>query len=122
LSVPGASGYFVGGAVVYTQLARSRLMEIGDAEMNGMRSASEPYAQLLAARTRARLGVTWGLAETGATGPKGNRYGDPPGHSCIALAGPVERVLTLETGRALRHSNMGAFAQRALELLLEALD
>lgn len=121
LSVAGASAYFLGGAVVYTHRARSRLMEIGRDEMAGMRSSSEPYAQLLAERSRARFSSTWGLAETGASGPSGNSYGDAPGHSCIALAGPVERVLTLETGSADRHPNMCAFARRALEVLLEAL-
>ncbi len=122
LSVPGASSYFLGGAVVYTRIARNQLMQIHDQNMAGMRSASEPYAQLLAAQARARFEATWGLAETGATGPTGNRYGDAPGHSCIAIAGPIEGVLTLETGRAIRHANMCAFAQRALELLVQALD
>lgn len=121
LAVPGASAYFLGGAVVYTRRARRGLMDIGDEDMAGMRSSSEPYAQLLARRTRERLGASWGLAETGASGPSGNSYGDPPGHSCIAISGPVERVLTLETGAADRLANMHAFARRALEALLESL-
>ncbi|MCL4745082.1 MAG: nicotinamide-nucleotide amidohydrolase family protein [Burkholderiaceae bacterium] len=122
LSVPGASSYFLGGAVVYTRVARNQLVQIGDEDMTGMRPASEPYAQLLAARSRTRFEATWGLAETGATGPTGNRYGDAAGHSCIAIAGPIERVITLETGRTLRHTNMCMFAQRALEVLIEALE
>jgi nicotinamide mononucleotide (NMN) deamidase PncC len=85
--------------------------------MAGMRSASEPFARLLAQRIRQNLGATWGLAETGAAGPAGNRYGDAPGHACIAVAGPVSAVFTLETGSADREANMWAFAQRALELL-----
>ncbi|MDO9297721.1 CinA family protein, partial [Bradyrhizobium sp.] len=48
LAVPGASAYFLGGAVVYTRDARRLLMDIPDAEMKGIRSASEPYARLLA--------------------------------------------------------------------------
>ena len=59
--------------------------------------------------------------ETGATGPTGNRYGDAAGHACIALAGPSERVITLETGDADRVANMRAFAKAALELLAERL-
>jgi nicotinamide mononucleotide (NMN) deamidase PncC len=61
------------------------------------------------------------LAESGATGPTGNRYGDPPGHSCIAVAGPSERAITLETGSGDRVANMRAFGAAALDLLLEAL-
>src|SRR5919206_2008828 len=40
LSVPGASAYFLGGAVVYTQQARRSLLSIPDTEMTGIRSAS----------------------------------------------------------------------------------
>jgi PncC family amidohydrolase len=122
LAVPGASAYFLGGAVVYTRRARRQLMDIGNEELAGMRSASEPYAQLLARRARERMTASWGLAETGASGPAGNAYGDSPGHSCIAVSGPLERVLTLETGSTDRVANMHAFAARALELLLESLD
>jgi nicotinamide-nucleotide amidase len=121
LSVPGASAYFVGGAVVYTKAARLALLGIGDAEMRGLRPSTEPYAQLNARRVRERHGATWGLGETGATGPTGNRYGDAAGHTCIAIAGPIERAITLETGSADRRANMDAFTKRALELLYEAI-
>jgi nicotinamide-nucleotide amidase len=122
LSVPGASAYFLGGAVVYTRQARSALVGITDADMSGIRAASEPYAALLAARIRERHGASWGLSETGATGPTGNRYGDPAGHTCIAISGPVERALTLRTGSADRGANMHTFAKQALEELLSVLD
>lgn len=120
LAVPGASAYFLGGAVVYTQQARRALLAIPDEAMAGIRSASEPYAALIARTVRERHGATWGLAETGATGPAGNRYGDPAGHACIAVSGPAERVLTIRTGGADRQANMQAFATKALETLLEA--
>jgi len=121
LSVPGASAYFIGGAVVYTKTARAALLGIGDADMQGLRPSTEPYAQLNARRVRERLGTTWALGESGATGPTGNRYGDAAGHTCIAVAGPIERAITLETGSADRQANMQAFAKRALELLYEAI-
>lgn len=121
LAVPGASAYFLGGAVVYTRQARRGLLAIPDQAMAGIRSASEPYAALLARTVRERHGATWGLAETGAAGPTGNRYGDPAGHACIALSGPSERVLTLRTGSPDRLANMQAFAAKALETLLEAI-
>jgi nicotinamide-nucleotide amidase len=92
LAVPGASAYFLGGAVVYTKSARAALLGFGDAEMEGMRAATEAYALFIARRVRERHGAIWGLGETGATGPTGNRYGDPAGHTCIAVAGPAERA------------------------------
>jgi PncC family amidohydrolase len=121
LAVPGASAYFLGGAVVYTKQARSLLMGIGDAEMKGLRSSSEPYAMLLARTSRSRFETTWGLAETGASGPTGNRYGDAAGHTCVAISGPVDKVMTLETASADRVANMRAFTRAALSLLEEAL-
>ena len=121
LSVPGASAYFLGGAVVYTRDARRLLMEISDPDMKGLRSASEPYAKLLASQTRQRFSTDWGLSETGATGPTGNRYGDAAGHSCMAVAGPNHAVFTLETGSADRQANMHEFAKTALSLLLKNL-
>jgi nicotinamide-nucleotide amidase len=122
LAVPGASAYFLGSAVVYTRQARQALLAISDEAMTGLRSASEPYAALLAATVRQRHGASWGVSETGAAGPTGNRYGDNAGHACIAVAGPRSRVLTLETGREDRAANMRAFAQKALETLLAELE
>jgi nicotinamide-nucleotide amidase len=121
LSVPGASAYFLGGAVVYTRQARSALLSITDQAMAGMRSSSEPYACLAARKIRELHRAQWGLAETGASGPTGNRYGDPAGHSCMAIVGPREHVLTLRTGSADRQANMRAFAAKALETLLATL-
>jgi nicotinamide-nucleotide amidase len=121
LAVPGASGYFLGGGVIYTRDARRILMDIPDDAMRGIRSASEPYAQLLANQIRQRFSTDWGLSETGATGPTGNRYGDAAGHSCMAVAGPQSAVTTLETGSADRLANMQVFAATALNLLLQNL-
>lgn len=121
LAVPGASAYFLGGAVVYTKSARAALLGIGDAEMQGLRPATEDYSLLIARRVRERHGATWGFGETGATGPSGNRYGDPAGHTCLAVAGPTERTATLRTGNAERLANMDAFATRSLELLIEVI-
>jgi PncC family amidohydrolase len=117
VAVPGASAYYLGGAIVYTLAGRKALLGIGTEDMTNIRSASEPFAQLLARRVRSNLGATWGLSETGASGPAGNRYGDSAGHACIAVSGPVEAVITLETGSLDREENMWVFARRAVELL-----
>src|SRR3954447_8938223 len=121
LAVPGASAYFLGSAVVYTRVGRRILMDIPDDAMKGIRSASEVYAELLATQIRTRFATDWGLSETGATGPTGNRYGDAAGHSCMAVAGTATSAITLETGSADRLGNMHTFAAAALELLLKEL-
>ncbi|WPZ33565.1 CinA family protein [Thalassobaculum sp. OXR-137] len=122
LAVPGASTYFVAGGVIYTHKAREMFTDIEFKQHPGMRSSSEPYAALLAETMRRRMETTWGLAETGAAGPQGNRYGDAAGHTCIALSGPVTRVFTLETASRDREANMWRFTEAALDALVEALD
>ena len=101
LAVPGASAYFLGGAVVYTGKARMSLLGLTRESVAGMRSSSEPYALLLARTARENFNATWGLSETGAAGPTGNPYGDAAGHSCLAVSRPVEMAVTLETGKAI---------------------
>jgi nicotinamide-nucleotide amidase len=120
LSIPGASAYFVGGGVIYTQTARRGLLQVPDDAMRGIRSSTEAAARLMARTVRERLGTTWALAETGAAGPTGNRYA--AGHSCFAVVGAVETARTLETGRSDREANMWAFTRAALELLDACLE
>ncbi len=121
LAVPGASAYFLGGAVVYTQVARRALMNAPDIAGLGMRASTEAYALYAARLPPQRFAATWALSETGATGPTGNRYGDAAGHTCIAVVGPSDRVITLETGSSDRVANMRAFSAAALDLLVQAL-
>jgi nicotinamide-nucleotide amidase len=122
LAVPGASAYFLGGAVVYTVKSRLALLNLSKEALGTIRPSTEPYALLLARTMREHMDATWALSETGATGPTGNRYGDAAGHACLGIAGPVERAMTLETGSADREHNMRAFARRGLALLLEELE
>ena len=117
VAIPGASAYYVGGAVVYTRVGQRGLLQVPDPAMEGIRASSEPYALLNARAVRESLGTTWALSETGASGPTGNRYGDSYGHACIAVAGPVERAITVETGDPDREANMWVFAKAALDLL-----
>ncbi|PKB72173.1 MAG: damage-inducible protein [SAR202 cluster bacterium Io17-Chloro-G6] len=122
VSIPGASEYYVGGSTIYTRVAQKGLLLVTDATMEGMRASSEPYALLNARTIRDALGTVWGLAETGASGPTGNRYGDSSGHACLAVVGPVEKAITVETGDNDREKNMWVFAKAGLDLLIECLN
>ena len=121
LAVPGASAYFKGGGVVYTGEAKQTLMALSDAKMAESRAATETHALNLARAAREQLRADWGVGETGAAGPTGNRYGDAPGHTCIGISGPSEKVMTLETSMDDREKNMWAFAQATLHLLKECI-
>ena len=122
LAVPGASAYFVGGGVFYTRKSILALKDMREEMLSGKRGASEAWATMLARAMQERCSTVWAIAETGAAGPTGNRYGDPAGHSCIAICGPVERAITIETGSAERVANMRVFSAAALKLLLETLE
>ena len=116
LAVPGASAYFLGGGVIYTRDARRGLLGLPE-DVVTMRAATEDYAALVAAAMRDRLGATWGFCETGATGPTGNRYGDPAGHCAAALAGPMAKAMSVSTGLEDRETNMWRFAEESLAFM-----
>ena len=121
LAVPGASAYCLGGIVIYTRQAWDALRDFDEGLLGGYRSATPENALIRARLARDRFGATWGLGETGAAGPTGNRYGDPAGHACLAVCGRKETSITLKTGSADRLANMHAFASAALQLLEESL-
>ncbi len=122
LAVPGASAYFVGGAVAYTSRAKLLLLGLDEAALKQFRPATEPHALMLARAAQARFATSWGLGETGAAVPTGNRYGDPAGHTCLAVvAGDSERAMTFKTASAERLGNMHAFAAAALKLLTDTI-
>lgn len=121
LAVPGASAYFVGGAVIYTRKAGRGLLGLTADDVVGMRAETEPYALMVANKIRDKLGATWGLSESGAAGPSGSPYGDLPGHVCLAVAGPDSKTRTLELGPSDRAVNMDLFARQLLRLFHETL-
>jgi len=121
LAVPGASAYYLGGAVAYTRKAREALLQIPASALKGITPSTGAYALLLARTTRERLGATWGIAETGTAGPTGSRYGFDAGRVSVAVSGPIEKTVVLETGSNDREENMQAFAAAALELMEQVL-
>jgi nicotinamide-nucleotide amidase len=125
LAVGGASRYFRGGAVVYTTDAKMSFLRLDRETVTEPRASTEAHALVLARGIRDVMGSTWGIGETGATGPTGNRYGDAPGHACVGVVGPgvarEERADTIETGHGDRPANMETFAWAALNLLNDML-
>ncbi len=122
LAIPGASTYFEGGGVVYTLESRRQLLGITDDQVDGLSPLSEEYIALSAAAIKNKLNTTWSLAEIGATGPAGTRYGHPPGICVIAVDGPVKLTRLIETGDDDREANMWAFTDAAFGLLGEAIE
>lgn len=121
LAIPGASAFYLGGAVVYSRRAGRALLGLTTADLAGMRGETEPYALLVAGRMRDSHRATWGLSESGAAGPSGGPYGDPPGRVCLAVIGASSVAKTIETGGGERATNMDMFARHLLQLFDEVL-
>jgi nicotinamide-nucleotide amidase len=121
LAVPGASSYYLAGAVCYTFVGIKNLLADAVPAPEGLRGATEPFALYLARSIVARVGSTWGIGEGGAAGPP-NRYGDPAGHAWLAVSGPAEATRQVLTGLESRSANMVRFAETALQLLVDVLE
>jgi len=121
LSVPGASAFFLGGSVVYTLASRRELLRISAADVEGLEPLSEPMVERFARKARQQLDASWGIAELGAAGPTGARYGHAAGTSVLAVVGPVTLTTTVTTGSSNREANMWQFTASAMSLLERAL-
>ena len=120
LAVPGASAYFVGGAVAYSRKSRHALLSLSGADVAGLEPMSDGMGIAFARRARTHMEADWGLAELGIAGPAGSPYGGPAGVALVAVSGPVDLARRIETGSADRPGNMQRFALALLELALEA--
>ena len=122
LAMPGASAYYVGGAVSYTRPVLIHLSGMRAEELAKINGATEEFTLLAARSVRDRYRTNWGVGESGAAGPTGNRYGDPAGHAVVAVVGLRQRTQVLETGKNDRLANMHSFAEAALKLLVDSLE
>ena len=121
LSVPGASRYFMGGAVIYTAKSRLAFLDLNTERTRQLSPLTEEMALEFARAARAKLDTTWGIAELGVAGPGGTPYSDAVGISVIAISGPVDASVTIRTDSNDREKNMKEFSDAALLLLVETL-
>lgn len=84
-AIPGASRWFKGGAVAYTQHAKAEWCGVSPALIAEHTAVSEPVARAMAEGTRQRMGADWAVATTGYAGPGS---GSEVGTGFIAVAGP----------------------------------
>ena len=122
LAVPGASAYFLGGAVIYTRESRKVFLNLPQEKLKGVKPLTEDMARIFAATVRADLNATWGVAELGVAGPGTTPYSDEVGISVIAVAGPITASETVRTGSDNREENMHQFTEQALLLLKATLE
>lgn len=121
LSMPGASAYFSGGTIIYTRASRKVFLDASAEKLQGVKPLSEEMARFFAKAVREKLDATWGIAELGIAGPTGSAYGYEAGTSVIAVSGPVDAAVSVNTGHNDRVRNMEEFTESACQLLKEVL-
>jgi PncC family amidohydrolase len=86
--VPGASEYFLGGVICYSDRIKMEQLGVAKATLVRDGAVSEETARQMALGARARLGASFGLAVTGIAGPDGGSEAKPVGTTWIAVASP----------------------------------
>ena len=87
--VPGSSDYFLGGAVVYTDALKTRLVGVPEALLAAHGAVSEEVARAMAEGVRRALESDYGIGITGVAGPGGGSAAKPVGTVHLAVAGPL---------------------------------
>jgi nicotinamide-nucleotide amidase len=96
----GSSEYVVGGAVVYSNEAKSDLVGVDPALIEAHGAVSVEVARALADGARRRFATSLGVGITGIAGPGGGTPEKPVGLVCFSVThaapgtDPAERVLT----------------------------
>jgi nicotinamide-nucleotide amidase len=86
-SVPGSSGYFLGGFLAYTDQMKTQLLGVPPQLLAQHTAVSEECACAMAEGTRICTGSTYALSVTGEAGPE-SQTGAPVGTVIIGCAGP----------------------------------
>jgi nicotinamide-nucleotide amidase len=92
--LPGSSGYFLGGAIVYSNAEKVRQLGVAAATLEAHGAVSEEVVVEMARGVRERTGADLGVAVSGVAGPGGGSADKPVGTVWLAVSGPGEAART----------------------------
>ncbi len=121
LSIPGASSFFVGSSVLYSYQIRKEIVGMGKEEHKIYGGSTPELILEIARRFREKIGSNWVVGEGGAAGPSKSPYGHNAGYTALAVAGPMDRAKSIETGKSDRIENMSEFTTALLSFFLDVL-
>ncbi|WP_300285807.1 competence/damage-inducible protein A [uncultured Alistipes sp.] len=120
-SLPGASAYFRGGVVAYSNEVKTALLGVDPADLERYGAVSRPVAEQMAQGVRRATGATYGIATTGIAGPAGGTPDKPVGTVWMAVAGPEGVCSVRKVFGSLREQNIQRASSHAIDLLRRRL-
>jgi nicotinamide-nucleotide amidase len=121
-SVPGSSGYFLGGVVSYSDAAKTSTLDVAPAALAAHGAVSAQVAKAMAAGARARFDASLAASITGVSGPDGGSEAKPVGLTYVGLASGDAVAVRRFTFAGDRDANREAAALAALEWLIEGAE
>jgi nicotinamide-nucleotide amidase len=118
---PGASAWFAGGVVAYSNASKVRLLDVPADVLEAHGAVSAQVAQAMARGACERFAAQVAVAVTGVAGPGGGTAAKPVGLTYVAVAGQLGSDVRRFSWTGDRQANKGASARAALEMLLESL-
>src|SRR3984957_17072649 len=91
-SVPGSSGWFLGGFVTYSKRMKMELLGVPAETLDEFGAVSAETAKAMAIGARRRTGATWAVSVTGNAGPTADGDEAPVGMVPVGISGPIETV------------------------------
>ncbi len=122
LSIPGASSFFIGGTVLYSYRIRKQIVQMGREDHGAYGGSTPELIMDMALKFKEKMGTDWVIGEGGAAGPAKSPYGHNAGYTALAVAGPINRMTCIETGKSDRIENMSEFTTALLHFFLETLE
>src|SRR5580692_830959 len=117
-SVPGSSGWFLGGFVTYTKRMKIELLGVPAETLDQFGAVSAETAKAMAIGARRRTGATWAVSVTGNAGPTTDGEQAPVGMIYVGLSGPRDTTTHHRHWPTSDRPRVRAFAaQMALDLL-----
>jgi nicotinamide-nucleotide amidase len=95
-SVSGASDYFMGGVITYSNQLKIDLLGVNPVTLDQYGAVSEAIAKEMALGVKHRLKSDWGVSITGIAGPGGGSPEKPVGLVYIGIADPQDQVESFE--------------------------
>ena len=121
-SIPGYSGTFLGGFVVYSNAMKTSQLGVPAGVIDAVGAVSEAVARLMAEGALARSGAALAVSCTGVAGPSGGSPGKPVGLVHLAVArGGRSTIHDAPVFPGDRTAVRAATVRRALAILRQAL-